>query len=406
MNKRKLLLPAVAVVAIAGIALGIKTHYLLPSDKQLSVPKDTRYVITYSTGRDAKENSQINYLDGAAQPLGSDVIDGVTCKQCFQWNNQSADVFTHDQIYFSGRPLLNNEEMTEIYDVATMSGSDQVLHSGRVATLDLTYKLLSGGYTPKFDDGATLFNLLTLYNNEKLYNVPTLPDSCIAVHQPTGNLYILCSEDTGEKHFEFFYQSLVYNQKNDAFTSSSHKLNLSSFIKQYGHHDGVYEFGQTAAVRNSIYQIVKVGESHSDMYLLEISINPKTHRLTYERAYPLRLKSTDRLTCFTTTTVKNGIITYYPSVHPMDIISFDTQTKEFTYTPLQLGRSEQDLEQELPSIRECNGKVYILQTRMDDNKYSISQIQSNGTINTIVSGTFPESRLGSDWRLSDFYCME
>ena len=81
-------------------------------------------------------------------------------------------------------------------------------------------------------------------------------------------------------------------------------------------------------------------------------------------------------------------------------------SKDFTYTPLQLNRSKSDLEQEMPYIRECNNKVYILQTQMDDNKYSISQIKRDGTIKPVISGTLPESHLGSSWHISDFYCME
>lgn len=406
MKKRTILLSVVAIAAAAGIAFGIKTRYLLPSDQQLSVPVDTRYVITYSTGRDAKENSQINYLDTNAKSLSSDIIDGVTAKYCFQANDQDTEVFTHDQIYFSDRSPLKNEEMTSTYNIATIKGTDQLLRSGHNNTLNLNYKLVSGGSSPKVDNGATFFNLLVLYNKNSLYNIPTLPDSCIAVHPSTGDFYILCAEDTGKSYFEFFYQSLIYDQKTGEFISSSQKLPLSTFIKQYGHRDGVYELGQTVAIHNSIYQIIKVGESHSGIYLLEISIDSNNHKLTYKNAYPVNLKSDDRLNCFTATTVEDNIIRYYSPVHPTKIISFDTNTKNISYTSLQLGRSEQNLEQEVPSIRECNNKVYILQTQMDDNKYSISQIKRDGTIKPVISGTLPESQLGSSWHISNFYCME
>lgn len=405
MKKRTILLFAVAIAAAAGIVLVIKTRYLLPSDQQLSVPADTRYVITYSTGRDAKENSQINYLDTNAKSLGSDIIDGVTDMLCFQQTDGITETFTLDNIYFEGRNVLKNEELQSTYAIATTDGTDQVLRSGDLNKFDLHWKLVSAGSMPELKN-LGYFSLLILYNNDNVYNVPVRDDSCIAADQKSGILYHLSAEDSGKKAYEFFYQTIAYDKSSDNFTVTDHKLNLSAFLKKHADLHGIYSLGQTVISQDSLYQIIGVGESNQKSYMMEFAIDRDKQELVYQNAYSMKLKSDDRLDCFTTTTVENGIIMYYPPVHPMDIVSFDTKSKDFTYTPLQLNRSESNLEQEMPYIRECNNKIYILQTQMDDNKYSISQIKRDGTINPVISGTLPESQLGSSWHISDFYCME
>ncbi len=405
MKKRTLLLSAVAIAAAAGIALGIKTRYLLPSDQQLSVPADTRYVITYSTGRDAKENSQINYLDKNAQLLSNDMIDGVTDMLCFQQTDGMTEAFTLDNIYFEGKNVLKNEELQSTYAIATTDGTDQVLRSGDLNKFDLHWKLVSAGSMPELKN-LGYFSLLILYNNDNVYNVPVRDDSCIAADQKSGILYHLSAEDTGKQSYEFFYQTIAYDKPSDKFTVTDHKLDLSAFLKDHADRHGIYSFGQTVISQDSLYQIIEVGESKQKTYLLEFAVDRDEQELVYQSAYPMKLKSDDRIDCFTTTTVEDGVITYYPPVHPMDIVSFDTNKKTFTYTPLALNRTESDLEQEMPYIRECSGTVYLLETRIQEQQYQISELHADGTRSILVKGTLPKSRLGSSCGISDFYCME
>lgn len=334
--KKKFLLILIALVictaSIFGIYRGVQNNRA--AHFTFSIPEDAKYVLVNSSGRDSKEISIVHYLDQDGKLIEQRTLDKITCLSCIEQDpvTQERNFFTHEAIYFEDGSVLPNEEMENLYHFSSDHGLDAVYYSGYVEQLGLFCKQIPHGLAYKISEYGS-FDLLVLYNKEHLYNLRIRPNGCIAVDQETGVIYNF-NVDT-ENHI--LCDKIVFDVESGNSIQTEAVLSLEEFFSKNPDIESLGYVSKPLVLGSSIYLLADFEMEREEenlnsigkiphFYLLEFQLDRTADKMEYIDAYPLDFEE-GYLGNSTPTTYADGTISYYSTIMPSMILTFDTDTK-------------------------------------------------------------------------------
>ncbi len=383
---KKRTIPAVIILIFLLVGISVSA-VLIHNEKEqtFDIPSGARYMIAYSTGAEQKEKAVVNYFDSSGDSIGRDKFRQVICENSILYDPgiRSYMLFTNDKIYFDHgiREPLTNSEMKTKYRFATDGGIDTVYAGGYMEQWGMFYKQIKHGFTYKEKEPGH-FDLLVLFDGEEIYDLRIEEFGTIAENQDEGVLYNFY----GESGTKLPYETVKYDKKSKKWICLKDQLDLGAFMKEnMDGDDDTYTIGKTVVTGDRIYQILELGEKGRS-YLLEYKLDG--NKMVYEYSKELGLKDGDSLVSDTTAAIKDGKIVYYSELEPNAVIDFDIKKKTIGYHPVFNELSFEEKEQ--LSIKEINGKLYLLKPDIDRMTFEIYRISGNGSLKKLVAGDLPE----------------
>ncbi len=403
MLKSYIMWPLTVAVMLVIVALCFRTLYLRESN--FEVPENAAYVILYSTGEGSKEKTEVHYLDGNGQSITHNIVNNVTSNEALSWNETQKEynLFSHDAIYFyvygAQSTKMMNQEMMKEYKFASEDGNDTVYNSGYIKRINMYYKSIPHGLSYAEKEYRT-FDLITLYNNNRITNIRISEGATVSVNQKTGFIYALERENKEM----LACQVIQYDDAKKEFKTEVSMLDLSNFYDQHVQDDSVVTLEKAVIYDDILYQVIGVGEENTETYLAEILITDNGKELTYAGAVRMDLEPDESIPYDVPVICSGRKIFYYSLIKPNRIITFNIEQKTFDYCPLLL-QDEKEYELDY-TLRVIDKNLYALKIDTENNKYSIFIIDNKGKKKRLVYGKLPKSRIRSSYWISDFYVIQ
>lgn len=395
---KQFVLLMIPIIIIVCSSIYVYTRWLNKKNQfSFDIPAETKYIITYTSGRDVKEESILNCMDQNGVLLKQLSLGSVTDLNCIEdTNGDHINLFTHERIYFDDEKILENKEMETIYNFASNSGNDTVYSSGYVAKLGMFYKQVPHGLAYKIKEYG-FFDLLVLYNENQVYNVRIAEGGSIAIDNETGNIYHFY----GDEGDEIGVEKIFFDVDKNMFMSQSEKVDISVFFHDKQLSSDVYLISKTLIVDSTIYQVINYGENNEKVYIMEYSFDKNT--IQYDNAYEIDLDG-GYLELNTMTSLTDDYIRYYSEVYPDKIITFYYKDKTVTYAPFMDAGEEEGVNPFLK--RELHGNSYVLKSDTDHSRYDIYCIGEDNNFECVVHGKLPDSVFYKNFWIADFYIIQ
>ncbi len=393
-----------SILCLFLVAWFILNADLLNNEKSnVVVPDDTKFVLVYSTGEEVKEESEILYLNRKAELVSSNIINSASSTNAFSCNIDSGSFhfFTNEVIYFYEEGItkrLYNKDMTELYRFASDDGVDTVYDSGHILKSKKYFKYIPHGLSYENRDLGS-FDLLTVYDENKVDNIRIIEGGALCVNQNTGTIYIIDNECSRKTRYEYVF----YDKEKDKHVKKESMLEFKDFFEDYVRKEEVVSLGKSYVLDNRLYQIVKIGEGKGDVYLVEIAIEKDTEELSYVDAYLVAIKENENITYDVPVTHNGKTINYYSLIKPEQIVSFNTVKKTFAY--INYSSDIKDSEKEWFDIRIIDDEIYMIKIDLRNNEFSLYSVTEKGKMNLIINNVMPKSSIGDNYWLSDFYMI-
>lgn len=370
--------------------------------EEFKIADNARYILIYTTGENQKEKSQINYLDKNGEEINKSLVSNVVGKNGIEYHPISNiySLFTHDEIYFDDKKQKNivNEEMETIYKFATEDGLDEVYTSGYLENINMVYKHIPHGLAYAREELGH-FDLITLYNEQKVYNIRITESGSVTSNQETATVYNF----TGEEGSNISFDKIVYEENNDSFSVTKGDIDITEFIIEEGIGRQTFFLGKTLSLDDKLYQIIHFGEGATATYLMEYSIDFKDNTIQYENNYPLDLNKGETISIDTVATINKDEIKYYSPINPNKIITFDLDKKLFHHTIF--GDTGVHGGENQFHIKEIEGKIFALETDIENNSFIIYEIDTKDSFKKIIENKLPEAKQFIDMWLTDFHVI-
>lgn len=393
--KKSLIITSIAIIFILAFL-----YLNNSSSDEFKIPKNTKYTLIYSTGENQKEKSQISYLDKNGKEIDKNIVNNVINKNGMEYNPVSNiyNVFTHDEVYFDDKKQKNiiNKEMKTTYKFATEDGHDEVYTSGYLEKINMIYKHIPHGlaYAEK---ELGHFDIITLYNDQKIYNIKVTESGSVVSNQETATLYNFTGEDSNTISFD----KIVYEKEKDDFSVTKGKIDITELINESKLDGKTFFLGKTLSLNDKLYQVMHFGEEDLETYLVEYSIDFKKNNIKYQNNYPLDLKKGETISIDTVATINKDEIKYYSPIKPNKIITFNLDKRIFYYT---IFADTKVPEGENPfHVKEIDGNIFVLETDIENNLFKIYEIDKKDSFKKIIHSELPNIKLFIDWWLSDFH---
>lgn len=284
-KKRKIVATILVLLICGGLYFFINRNH--ENEQGFDIPKNTKYIITYSTGETKREKSIVNYLDSFGNVLGRNQLNHNVSADSISYSPviDNYMLFTHEELYFNHdvKATLSNNEMQSRYKFASKNGADEVYASGYMKGWNLFYKHIPHGLAYA-ESELGYFDLLTFFNEKNIYNVRIKEGGIVADNQSEHMVYNFYGE-SGEY---VYYEALKFDEKKKNFLRNEGKIDLRDFMRDNMlKNDNTYTIGKTLAKGNQIYQVLELGEK-SIPYLLEYKV--LGNQIAYENSYKMELK--------------------------------------------------------------------------------------------------------------------
>ncbi|MBR1693326.1 MAG: hypothetical protein IJ711_11230 [Lachnospiraceae bacterium] len=377
-----------------------KNYYIYNEKYNLfNIPKNTEYAIVYSTSQGSKEKSFINYFDVNGTFISKNEFNSVLNSECINKNPNSNtyQLFTLETIYKSNSSSnIQNFDLQELYKFASEDGNDFVYETGYLENIGMFYKYIPHGMAYDIEELGN-FDLLIFYNEHKVYNIRINESGSIAADHKNSSIYNL----TGDSGDYIRVEKIDFHNEKDEFEVVETNLDLSEFFLQTKIDNESYYLGKAVVSDEKIYVFIHVDAEKNYTYLLQCNINKNDNTITYENSYKIDLKDNESMPFNITAVAYNQNIKYYSYFCPSEIITFDKEKKEFSYSPLI---QDYDINDDtLSQIRYINNRVYVLAKDIDHMTFEIYLINADNSSKLLVKGELPKIHSTSDMWVTDFY---